>query len=116
MRITIFFLVAAVLCGGSMAFTGSEPVFAQGGSVVEKIDKAMPDKAPATPKAKRKILIFSKTAGFRHGSIATGIRALTAMGEKTGAFLVLSTEDESYFEPGKLKGFDAVLMLNTTGE
>ena len=82
----------------------------------EKIMAALPEKAPAKPKQPRKILVFSKTAGFRHGSIATGIRAITLMGDKTGAYTVHATEDEGFFEPDKLKLFDAVFMLNTTGD
>ncbi len=38
------------------------------------------------------------------------------MGDKTGAYTALATEDESFFEPEKLKVFDAVFMLNTTGD
>ena len=76
----------------------------------------LPDKAPAAPKQARKILIFSKTAGFRHGSIPIGARAIAMMGEKTGAYTTLHTEDESIFAPEKLNVFDAVFMLNTTGD
>ena len=81
---------------------------------VEKVEKALPTEAPAKPKAKRNILIFSKTAGFRHSSIELGTRAITLMGDKTGAYAAFATEDESYFEPEKLAKFDAVFMLNTT--
>src|SRR5712692_8432334 len=83
---------------------------------VEKVTAALPDKAPAKPKQARKLLIFSKTAGFRHDSIPIGVRALTLMGDKTGAYTAFATEDESFFEPEKLKTFDAVFMLNTTGD
>ena len=38
------------------------------------------------------------------------------MGKATGAFEVTATEDETFFEPDKLKEFDAVVFLNTTGE
>ncbi len=62
------------------------------------------------------MLVFSKTAGFRHGSIETGIEAMKRLGDTTGAFEVTATEDESFFEPEKLNEFDAVIMLNTTGE
>jgi type 1 glutamine amidotransferase len=81
-----------------------------------KIDAAMPNEAPAKPKKARKVLVFSKTAGFRHSSIEVGTEALTRMGKATGAFEVTATEDDSIFEPNKLKDFDAVIMLNTTGE
>lgn len=96
-----------------MASTGS----ASGqDKAVEKVMQALPDKAPAQPKQPRKILIYSRTAGFRHGSIAIGAKTIAMMGDKTGAYTAHHTEDESFFEPEKLKVFDAVFMLNTTGE
>ena len=82
----------------------------------EKIAASLPGEAPAKPKEKRRVLVFSKTAGFRHGSIPTGIEAMRLLGEKTGAFEISATEDEAVFEPEILKNFHAVLMLNTTGE
>src|SRR6516225_2230598 len=84
--------------------------------VVEKIKAALPDKAPAQPKRAHKVLIFTKTNDFRHASIPVGVTALTLMGEKTGAYTTFATEDEGIFEPGKLNQFDAVIMLNTTGD
>ncbi len=82
--------------------------------VLGKIEAALPASAPAKPKAERNILIFSRTAGFRHDSIETGIRTLTLMGEKTKAYTAFATEDESFFAADKLKKFDAVVFLNTT--
>ncbi len=83
---------------------------------IQKITDALPAKAPAKPAKPRKILIFSKTNGFRHGSIATGAKALTLLGEKTGAWTAIHSEDDALFEPDTLKQFDAVVMVNTTGE
>jgi uncharacterized protein len=83
---------------------------------LDRITKALPDAAPARPKQRRKLLIYSRTASFRHPSIPVGVKAITLMGDKTGAYLAQHTEDESFFEPEKLKAFDAVLMLNTTGD
>jgi type 1 glutamine amidotransferase len=81
---------------------------------VKQVEQALPAAAPAKPKKERNVLVFSKTAGFRHSSIPLGVRAITLLGDKTGAFTAFATEDESYFEPEKLKKFDAVFMLNTT--
>ncbi len=83
--------------------------------MVEKVKAALPESAPAKAKQTRNILVYSRTAGFRHSSIAIGVRAITLMGDKTGAYTVTATEDESFFEPEKLNKFDAVFMLNTTG-
>lgn len=82
----------------------------------EKISEALPDKAPAQPKGKRKVLVYSKTAGFRHSSIPVGAKAFVMMGDKTGAYTAVATEDPSYFHPDTLNQFDAVVMLNTTGD
>ena len=83
---------------------------------IKKIQEALPAKAPAKPAKARKILIFSKTNGFRHGSIETGAKALTLLGEKTSAWTAVHSEDDSMFEPDTLKQFDAVVMVNTTGD
>ena len=101
-------LAVAALIGIS-----SVPVFGQE-KFLDKITQALPDKAPVQPKQPRKLLIYSKTAGFRHSSIPVGVKSITMMGDKTGAYTALATEDESMFAPDKLKAFDAVLMLNTT--
>lgn len=106
----------SALAVASVLVVGSLPVVGQQDKMVEKVTAALPDSAPAKPKAKRNILIYSKTNGFRHGSIAIGAKAIAMMGDKTGAYTALHTEDESFFEPEKLKAFDAVFMLNTTGD
>jgi type 1 glutamine amidotransferase len=109
LRITAVLGVTAVLVMASRPVSGQD-------KTLDKVQQALPDKAPAQPKAPRKILIFSKTAGFRHGSIAIGAKAIAMMGDKTGAYTALHTEDENIFEPEKLKVFDAIFMLNTTGD
>jgi uncharacterized protein len=84
--------------------------------VRDKIEAALPEAAPAKPQKERRVLIFSKTNGFRHGSIPVGVLSLKRLGEKTGAYTADHTEDESAFEPENLQKYDAVIMLNTTGE
>jgi len=83
---------------------------------IKKITDAMPDKAPATPAKKRKILVYSKCSGFYHGSIPYANKAFEIMGAKTGAFEVVVSDDLSNFEADKLKEFDAIILNNTTGE
>lgn len=62
-----------------------------------------------------RVLVFSKTAGFRHGSIPTGVEALREIGRKSG-YRVEATEDSSWFRPDMLSRFQAVVFLNTTGD
>lgn len=62
----------------------------------------------------RKLLVFSKTAGFRHNSIPAGIEALKKMGREQG-FSVTATEDAAVFTDEGLAPYQAVIFLNTTG-
>ena len=74
-----------------------------------------PSTRPATAPAAYRVLIFSKTAGFRHDSIPAGIAAVRALGESHG-FGVDATEDADTFADATLKQYAAVLFLNTTGD
>ncbi|MEU3509813.1 ThuA domain-containing protein [Streptomyces longwoodensis] len=62
-----------------------------------------------------KILVFSRTAGFRHSSIDDGIAALRSLGA-AGHFTVDATEDAQAFTAGNLAQYQAVVFLSTTGD
>lgn len=68
---------------------------------------------PAKP---RKVLVYSRTKGYRHKSIPYGIYTLTELGKRTGAFSVVATEDPKIFLSDEFMGFDGVIMLNTSGK
>lgn len=61
------------------------------------------------------VLVFSKTEGFRHGSIATGLNLIQDLGAANG-FAVDSTEDAADFNMLTLALYDAVVFLSTTGD
>lgn len=86
------------------------------GKNADKIEPSLPKEVFAKPKKARKLLVFSRTNGFRHGSIATGLNAMKMMGEKTGAFEAILSDDLDNFETNKINEFDAILFLNTTGD
>ena len=62
-----------------------------------------------------KVMVFSKTAGFRHSSIAKGIATIQALGAANN-FTVTATEDAAAFTTANLAQFKAVVFLNTTGD
>jgi cytochrome c len=64
---------------------------------------------------KRNVLVFSKTAAFRHQSIEAGKTALAKMAAEKG-FGVQFTEDAAQFNESSLKRFNTVVFLNTTGD
>lgn len=61
-----------------------------------------------------RILVYAKTRGFHHNSIAVGLVALQKLGAENG-FAVDTTTDSSYFVPKTLKKYAAVVFLSTTG-
>ncbi|MEH1130125.1 ThuA domain-containing protein [Micromonospora sp. CPCC 206061] len=61
------------------------------------------------------VLVFSKTAGFRHDSIPAGIQMIRDLGG-TNNFTVTATEDSNQFTATNLAQFEAVVFLNTTGD
>jgi type 1 glutamine amidotransferase len=80
----------------------------------EKIAQAVPQEPIVEPQQKRRVLVFSATSGFRHNSIPFGKEALVRMGESTGAYEAVVSDDPANFEPEALREFDAVIMLNPT--
>lgn len=93
------------------------PAAGLGEDEVKKVKEAIPDKAPAAPKKARKVLLYSHCGGFVHGGAIEAAKvAFPAMGAKTGAFEVVTSDDLANFEPEKLKKFDAIILSNTTGE
>jgi type 1 glutamine amidotransferase len=62
-----------------------------------------------------KVLVFSRTVGYRHESIKAGLRALAELAQGRG-FCLTATEDAAAFSAGNLADYDVVLFLNTTGD
>src|SRR5919112_4355528 len=62
-----------------------------------------------------RVLVFSRTAGFRHSSIPNGIAAIRKLGQENG-FSIDTTEDAGAFTSKNLARYRAVVFLNTTGD
>src|SRR5216110_1023824 len=62
-----------------------------------------------------RVLVFSKTAAFRHSSIPNGIAAIKKLGQENG-FAVDATEDAGAFTQKNLARYSAVVFLSTTGD
>jgi len=74
-----------------------------------------PDDVVATPPPSVRVLVFSKTGGFRHDSIGVGGDAIEQLGVANG-FIVDRTEDAATFTASQLAAYDAVVFLSTTGD
>jgi len=81
---------------------------------LSSIIAALPAHATATPKQPRKVLLFYRAEGFVHPSIPYGVEAIKELGEKTGAFSTVSSDDMAMFDPATLKQFDGIVFVSTT--
>jgi type 1 glutamine amidotransferase len=62
-----------------------------------------------------KVLVFSKTTGYRHDSIPAGIAAIQQLGQQNN-FTVVATEDDTQFTDADLAQYAAVVFLSATGD
>lgn len=61
------------------------------------------------------VLVFSKTAAYRHDSIPAGIAAIQALGEQNN-FRVDASEDAAIFNDERLARYRVVVFLSTSGD
>ena len=71
--------------------------------------------APAQAGAAGRVLVLTRTEGFRHDSIAVAVAVLTAELTDRG-FAVTRTEDPGAFTATNLAAVDVVVFLETTGD
>ena len=72
---------------------------ARSNDVSDRIAAAAPAEPCAKPAKRRKLLVFTLTRGFRHESIPLCSQAFKILGDKTGAFEAVISEDIAMFEP-----------------
>lgn len=85
----------------------------------ERIKAAIPDKACVKSKKPRKVLIwntpFMDKSPHKGYSIPQAVLAMKLLGEKTGAFEPVVSDNVLMYLPENLKQFDAIIMNNSNG-
>jgi len=81
---------------------------------LKKIEKALQTVPPVKSKKVPQILVYSKASGFAHKSIPTGVKALRALAQKTGAFNPKFSQSVEDFSAENLKKFDGLIFNNST--
>ncbi|MFE7129800.1 ThuA domain-containing protein [Streptomyces sp. NPDC057638] len=89
-------------------------VFKGGAGALYDLDDFTISSTPPDRTAKR-VLVYSRTAGYRHDSIPAGIAALKELG-RTSGITVDATETAAQFTTANLARYDAVVFLSTTGD
>jgi type 1 glutamine amidotransferase len=82
---------------------------------VEAMIAALPERAPATPRQPRRVLVLGRSTGFVHATIPLAARTVEELGKKTGAWSTVITYDAADVNAANLSQFDAVFLASTTG-
>jgi type 1 glutamine amidotransferase len=106
MKLKIFTICAVIL--SFLVFTISCKTYDKKGGISNS-NKIEIEKQDA------KILVFSKTSGWRHKSIPSGIVALKKLGIKNN-WQVDFSEDSLVFNAENLSNYKLIVFLNTTGD
>ena len=81
-----------------------------------KIDAAIPNKPIAPPKKARKLLVIESLEGMSHNTIPLTNVMIQRMGEKTGAWTTVFSNDLSNLRYPKVKEYDAIFLNSIVGE
>jgi type 1 glutamine amidotransferase len=98
------------VCAGALVLLGALLLWRGGPWAARRADATLGNRA-----ATDRVLLFSRTTGFRHDSIPDAVAAIGALGAEHG-FAVDATEDPAAFEDGRLAAYRAVVFLLTTGD
>ncbi|MBM4111758.1 MAG: ThuA domain-containing protein [Phycisphaerae bacterium] len=112
LMITAFVLMMIAAVGLRLG-QGPAAASSQGAAPAPKSAPPQP-KGDSAPAPLPRVLVFTKTAAFRHDSIPDGIRAVREIG--AGAFEIDATEDAAAFTDDNLTRYRAVVWLSTSGE
>ena len=88
----------------------------------QKVDDAIPNKAPARARRPRRLLVSSLEMrdghpwqGSSYAALPVNQYAIAEMGKRTGAYEPVFSDDVEMFRPERIRQFDAVCFLNTVG-
>src|SRR6266536_1221612 len=88
----------------------------------QRVDAAIPQKAPVKPKQSRRMLVTSLSMrdgkpwrGSSYATLPACNFAVEQMGKRTGAYELVFSNDIEMFRPGKIRQFDAICFNNTVG-
>ncbi|MFU8847172.1 MAG: ThuA domain-containing protein [Opitutales bacterium] len=110
-RKTIFILA---LLAGSSIITQAQQVsaFELSQEWKDLVAERAPKAPVVPPKEPRKVLVFSLVTGFVHWCIPHSEAVIEILGNESGAYETVASEDIEIFRPERLREFDAVVLNN----
>jgi type 1 glutamine amidotransferase len=109
-------LAVALLPFCQAAFAADENYAPPDAKILAQVSSFAASFKAASPAKARKVLVYGISFGPHRFSIRTAQQVFKLLGEKTGAYEAVVSDDLANFEADKLKQFDAVIFANATGE
>lgn len=115
-RPAIFLLLAAM----TLAYLNATSLAEIPANRAEQIEAAAPETAPVEPAESRRVLIFLTPPHLmpkdphKGYCIPYGAHAFKVLGEKTGAYEPVVSDDLAMFLPDRILQFDAIVLNNTS--
>ena len=105
--------ILALLAGSSIITQGQQVSAFELDQEWKDLVAGRAPKAPAVqPKEPRKVLVFSLVTGFVHWCIPHSEAVIEILGNESGAYETVASEDIEIFRPERLREFDAVVLNN----
>lgn len=78
----------------------------------DRIDEMAPEVPQRKPAEARRVLVFTLMTGFQHWATPHTAEVVRILGEKSGAYEAVVSDDPSHFKDDNLEEFDAVVLIN----
>ena len=114
MRVVLAAAVAAVLLASGCGSDGDESASSSTTTTAAPTTTDAPTTTTTAPPPPR-LLVFSRTTGYRHDAIAAATQAITELAASAGIG-VDASEDPGVFSDANLARYRAVVFLLTTGD
>ena len=108
----IYYTIIAVIALAASVAAQVLPEFELTEEWEAKIEGFAPERPLAEPKKKRLVLVFNLITGYNHWCTPHMTEVARIMGEKSGAYDVVVSDDVSHFEKENIWKFDAIVLIN----
>ncbi|MBL7115668.1 MAG: ThuA domain-containing protein [Kiritimatiellae bacterium] len=109
-------LLVSILIATSIVTNAGTKPFKVTPEWTAKIEKIAPEKPAAKVKKERKALIFSVMTGYKHWVTPHTAELLKVLGNKSGAYEAVESDDVNMFAPENIKQFDIIILNNNCSD
>lgn len=115
MKYLSFYVLITSLLSSVIVFAKAGP-FKLTAEWSAKIEQLAPVKPQAEPQTKRRVLVFTLMTGFQHWATPHTAEVVRILGEKTGAYEAVVSDEVIHFEKVNIGQYDTIVLINNCSE